>query len=106
MLDEFLTEHSGGAMDSRASGPTVSKHCHALGAYCIREVATDLRCLRNGITSVGMAELILHIGVYADAPSAVEDFRACGPIIDADMKVPCEVSVTPHCMASGHEADW
>lgn len=87
VLDDFLTEHCWGTAWTREQLYPRSRSIVTLPGLAAlgrsQEIATHTRgAHRNGLSAVEIAELFLHVGVYAGVPSAVEAFRAARPVID------------------------
>lgn len=85
-LQDFLNEHCWGAAWARPELDPKSRSLITLTALAAggkwTELASHARgALRNGWTPEELREALLHMGVYLGVPTAVEAFRAVGPVV-------------------------
>ena len=88
-LNTFVTEHCWGnvwardIIDRRTRSVVTLSVLAALGRS--HEIQTHVRgALRNGLAPEELAEIFLHVGVYAGVPAAVDAVRAARPILEED----------------------
>lgn len=87
-LQQWVTEHAWGStwqrggIDLKTRSLVTVAMLAALGR--VTELKGHLRgAINNGASLVEIREILLHAGVYAGAPAAVEGFRAARDVIDA-----------------------
>lgn len=87
-LQQWVTEHAWGStwqrdgIDLKTRSLVTVAMLAALGR--VTELKGHLRgAVNNGASLVEIREVLLHAGVYAGAPAAVEGFRAAREVIDA-----------------------
>lgn len=87
-LQQWVTEHAWGStwqrdgIDLKTRSLVTVAMLVALGR--VTELKGHLRgAVNNGASLVEIREVLLHAGVYAGAPAAVEGFRAAREVIDA-----------------------
>lgn len=90
-LQDLLTEYCWGAVWGREELPRKIRSMLNLAMLAVlnrpHELKIHLRgALRNGVTREEIREILLHAGIYAGAPVAVDGFRVAREVLAEEAK--------------------
>jgi 4-carboxymuconolactone decarboxylase len=84
-LQDMLNEYCWGSVWGREGLPRKSRSMLNLAMLSVLNRPHELKghirgALNNGVTKAEIAEIFLHVGIYAGVPAAVESFRIAGEL--------------------------